>query len=212
MKPTLLIGDYIFISKLAYGVSSMGFPFGYKIKYFDGRIGENEKPKRGDVIVFRPPNLPGTDYIKRLVGLPHDTVQMKGGRLYINGVMLETKPDGYFNDKRDDGSIKSIKKYIEKLPNGVSYHILDEKNIPADNTKLFKVPENHYFFMGDNRDNSSDSRLSVSYVPKENLIGKAETVFFSNEASFFKIWEWVTSFRSNRYLLNLDPADEKPKK
>ncbi len=203
MKPTLLIGDYIFISKFAYGFSSYSFPLGYKIHYFDGRKGGHE-PKRGDIIVFRPKFDPSTDFIKRLIGLPGDRVQMKNGKLYLNGVMIPQKRLEDFMDERPDGGLVPIKRYEETLPNGVTYQVLDEIDQgPADNTKEFLVPPGNYFFMGDNRDNSSDSRLSVGYVPAENLIGKAEVVFFSNRSDFIKLWDWVVSFRKERFLIDL---------
>lgn len=203
MKSTLLIGDYIFISKFAYGYSKYSFPFGSAIDYFDGRIG-GSKPKRGDVIVFRPPNALGTDYIKRLIGLPGDRIQMKNGRLWLNDQKVEVKRVENFTDKREQ-LVKSIKRYEETLPNGVSYYVLDEiYDGPADNTKEFVVPEGHYFFMGDNRDNSSDSRLSVGFVPAENLVGKAEIILFSNESRFLKFWDWIFSFRKDRFWLGLD--------
>jgi signal peptidase I len=204
MKPTLLIGDYIFISKFAYGFSKYSFPFGYKINYFDGRIGESEKPKRGDIIVFRPPNDPQTDYIKRLIGLPGDRIQMQNGRLILNGEVLPIKRVEDFLEEKPDGTMYNVKRYTETLPNGVSYKILDEiQASPSDDTEEFVVPENHYFFVGDNRDNSADSRVSIGYVPQENLIGKAEIIFFSNKSNFIEIWNWVTSFRKNRFLIDL---------
>lgn len=203
MKPTLLIGDYIFISKFAYGYSRYDLPFGYAINYFEGRIG-GEEPKRGDIIVFRPPTQPDTDYIKRLVGLPGDVIQMKDGKLIINGEVLPNSRIEDFYDERPGGSIAQIKRYKETLPNGITYEILDEiDGGPADNTDFFVVPEDKYFFMGDNRDNSADSRVAIGYVPKENLIGRAEVIFFSNETPIIKIWEWVTTFRENRFWKNL---------
>ncbi len=203
MKPTLLIGDYIFISKFSYGYSSVDLPFGYVIKYFEGRIG-GEKPKRGDIIVFRPPTQPDTDYIKRLIGMPGDVIQMKHGKLSINGEELATQRVEDFYDDQPDNTDSRIKQYKETLPNGVSYTILDEiEEGPADNTDIFVVPKKHYFFMGDNRDNSADSRISIGYVPDVNLIGRADMLFFSNKSSFIKLWDWVKSFRGERFLKNL---------
>jgi len=182
MKPTLLIGDYIFISKFSYGFSKYSLPFGYIIDYFDNRILFSE-PEIGDVIVFRPPNALGTDYIKRLVGKEGDRVQMIAGKLKINGKFLPNRRVDDFLDKKQDGSIKDITRFEETLPNGTTYYILDElKNGPADNTPEFIVPRKHYFFVGDNRDNSSDSRMSIGFVPEENLIGRAEVILFSNES------------------------------
>ncbi|HCR85274.1 MAG TPA: signal peptidase I [Alphaproteobacteria bacterium] len=203
MKPTLLIGDYIFISKFAYGFGKYTFPFGDKINYFEGRIG-GSKPKRGDIIVFRPPNDPQTDYIKRLIGLPGDTIQMKSGRLILNGEVLPNKRREDFLEDKADGTKYNVKRYRETLPNGVEYEVLDEVTAgPADDSEVFTVPENHYFFMGDNRDNSADSRLNIGYVPEENLIGKAEVILFSNEYNFLEIWNWVRGFRENRFIIDL---------
>jgi len=203
MKSTLLIGDYIFISKFEYGFSSFSFPLGYKFKYFEGRIG-GHKPQRGDIIVFRPSFEPSTDFIKRLIGLPGDKIQMKHGKLFLNGKQVPQKRISDFLDERENGAAVPIKRYIETLPDGFSYEVLDEvENGNADNTQEFVVPEGNYFFLGDNRDNSSDSRLSVGYVPEENLVGKAEIVFFSNKSQFLRIWEWVVSFRGERFLIDL---------
>lgn len=207
MKPTMLIGDYIFISKFAYGYSKYSFPLGSVFSYFDGRIG-GEEPERGDIIVFRPPNATDTDYIKRLVGLPGDKLQMIRGKLWINGVKLKTQRVEDFKDERGESEV-NIRRYRETLPNGVEYFILDEKfEGPADNTEVFTVPENHYFFMGDNRDNSSDSRMSIGFVPKENLVGKAEVILFSNRSRFLEIWSWVFSFRGDRFWLDVRDAKE----
>lgn len=203
MKSTLLIGDYIFISKFEYGFSRYSFPLGFKYHYFTGRIG-GHKPERGDIIVFRPSVDPSTDFIKRLIGLPGDRIQMRGGRLYLNGGLIPQSRIEDFLDEGPNNKLIPIKRYIETLPNGVSYEVLDEiDNGPADDTKEFVVPEGNYFFMGDNRDNSSDSRLSVGYVPEENLIGKAEIIFFSNKSKFLRIWEWMLSFREGRFLKDL---------
>jgi signal peptidase I len=204
MKSTLLIGDYIFISKFAYGYSKYSLPFGHKFNYFEGRSMAKE-PERGDVIVFRPPDAIGTDYIKRLIGLPGDRVQMKNGRLWLNGKKVDIKRVENFVDERGDQKFE-IKQYVETLPNGVAYNVLDEKfRGPADNTKEFIVPQNHYFFMGDNRDNSRDSRSPLGFVPFENLIGKAEVILFSNESRFLEIWSWVFSFR-DRFFINIKDA------
>jgi signal peptidase I len=212
MKPTLLIGDYIFISKFEYGYSRYTFPLGDRFNYFSGRT-DGKKPDRGDIIVFRPATMPDTDYIKRLIGLPGDRVQMVNGRLFLNGTPVTTKADGTFYDESPNGSpsdvARAIPKYIETLPNGVSYHVLDDKpNGEFDNTPVFTVPEGQYFFMGDNRDNSSDSRASIGFVPAENIVGKAEIVFFSNESKFLKIWKWLTSFRTERFIKNVYESPE----
>ena len=181
MQPTLLIGDHLFVSKWTYGYSKHSLPMSPNI--YDGRV-PNGVPDRGDVIVFKfiekkwrggEITIARTDYIKRLVGLPGDTVQMKGGRLYINGAMIDRKPDGEFW-----AGGQPYKQYIETLPNGVEHKILEiDDNQSLDNTEIFKVPAEHYFFMGDNRDNSNDSRYSVKYVPAENLVGGADIRFLS---------------------------------
>jgi signal peptidase I len=207
MKSTLLIGDYIFISKFAYGFSRYSFPLGYKIKYFAGRKG-GDKPKRGDVIVFRPNNDPSTDFIKRLVGMPGESIQMRGGRLYINGAAIEQKRVEDFLEEKEDGSVYPVKRYVETLPNGVAHEVLDEvENGPGDDTKEFIVPADSYFFMGDNRDNSADSRFGVGFVPEENLVGKAEMVMFSNRSKFLRLWNWVVSFRDERFFIDLTKND-----
>ena len=179
MKSTLLVGDYVFVSKYSYGYSRYSFPFGPNI--FEGRVFE-EKPKRGDVIVFKLPVNPSINYIKRLVGMPGDKLQVLNGKLYINGEKVKLERDGTFEDIDEKGNTVSIPQYIETLPNGVSYRVLDQKqNGNLDDTKVYEVPEGHYFLMGDNRDNSSDSRVlhGVGYVPEENLVGRAFLVWFN---------------------------------
>ena len=196
MKSNLLIGDYLFVSKLSYGYSRYSFPFPFKILPLEGRILAT-KPKRGDVIVFHPPGLPdtqwikfpfgisiptgGDSYIKRLIGLPGDTIQVKKGVLYINGQSLAKEPIGEWFDENKE---TTLNKYKETNPEGKSYTILNEKGsetADVENTEIYTVPEKHYFFMGDNRDNSRDSRFPspVSFVPEENLIGRADLILFS---------------------------------
>ena len=159
MLSTLYKGDYIFVSKFSYGYSRFSFPFAPKL--FEGRVMSSE-PKRGDVVVFRTPANTKIDYIKRLIGLPGDTIQMKHGRLYINGTMVEQTRDGEANVPDDmTGEWHNVPRYNESLPGGVTHIVLDdEKEGPADNTILYHVPEGHYFMMGDNRDHSQDSRFS----------------------------------------------------
>ena len=181
MKPTLLVGDYLFVSKMSYGLGKYSFPLLTGILDYDGRI-LGEEPERGDVVVFRLPSDPAVDYIKRVVALPGETVQVRAGVLYINGepVKRESRAERLIEDSR--GFPLRITEYLETLPGGHEHLIWEvTDNGPLDNTPVFTVPEGHYFFMGDNRDNSQDSRVtrSVGPVPYENLIGRADYLFFS---------------------------------
>ena len=180
MKPTLLIGDYIFVSKSAYGYTRFSLPFSPNL--FSGRIMAS-LPERGDVVVFRLPRDNTTDYVSRLVGLPGERIQMMNGLLHINGTPVKREQIGDFVDS-EDGRATRIKRWRETLPNGVSHETLDAiENGFYDNTQVYAVPAGHYFMMGDNRDNSSDSRVlnMVGYIPFENLIGRADIIFFSND-------------------------------
>ena len=196
MKPTLLIGDYIFVSKYSYGYSRYSFPFGPNI--FSGRL-FGYAPQRGDVVVFKLPTDPSVNYIKRLIGLPGDTIQMKKGVLYLNGEAVPKREINHFVDYREDQEAQEIPQYIETLPGGVSYKVLDEQPKGAlDTTPLYTVPEKHYMMLGDNRDNSQDSRVmsEVGFVPEENLVGPAQIIFFSSRSSLWKIWD----YRLDRYI------------
>lgn len=203
MKPTLLVGDYLFISKFAYGYSSASCPtiFGVNLcPFIDGRIAEST-PERGDVIVFKHPRSQ-VDYIKRLIGLPGDRIQVQGGRLWINGEELPVTRDGVFYDADVRGCAEPteqgcpVERWIETLPNGVEHAILNYADgLPFDNTPEYVVPEGHYFFMGDNRDNSRDSREAqatggVGYVPAENIVGRADIIAVSASEAFWKLWSW----------------------
>ncbi|MEM7302808.1 MAG: signal peptidase I [Pseudomonadota bacterium] len=198
MKPTLLIGDYLFVSKFSYGYSRYSLPFGPDI--FSGRIWSAE-PKRGDVAVFKYPPNPSRDYIKRVVGLPGDKIQMKDGVLFINGEAVKREAAGTFIDKTESGRSLEVAQYRETLPNGVSYMTLDiNPNSVSDNTRVFEVPADHYFMMGDNRDNSSDSRFDVGMVPFENFVGRASVIFISvaDGAAAWQFWRWPQSLRTER--------------
>ncbi|MFN7710533.1 MAG: signal peptidase I [Holosporales bacterium] len=200
MKPTLLIGDFLLVSKFSYGYTHFSIPFSPKI--FEGRIFA-EEPKLGDVVVFRAPSRPDTDFIKRLVGLPGDRIQVKEGVLYINDVPCPLEPAGEFTDVDEDGVPFTIARYIETLPNGLKHMILKSQRFGEgrlDNTQVFIVPEGHYFLMGDNRDNSEDSRVlrTMGYIPFENLIGRAEVIFLSVDAKWYQVWRWITGIRFER--------------
>lgn len=235
MRPTLYVGDYLLTAKYAYGYSHYSLPFSPNL--FSGRIWSAE-PKRGDIVVFRNPNDTGTDFIKRVIGLPGDTVQMQNGIIYLNGqpvprvkigetanidavgcippdpsgrTVIAAAPDG-IGEACDSGrgqhlfdpaQDRPVGVYRETLPNGVSYNSFDIYPLGyLDNTRLFEVPQGYYFMMGDNRDNSDDSRESVGYVPFENLIGRANLIFFSidDETPAWKIWDWPRHVRWGRLM------------
>ncbi|WP_170400828.1 signal peptidase I [Ruegeria arenilitoris] len=227
MKQTLLIGDFLFVNKMAYGYSYASCPsliiprVGLDIDAEDicGWMQGDEntrflggEPERGDVIVFRHPAT-GRDYIKRLIGLPGDRIQIRDGQIILNGTPVPQKPDGVFTETAAPqgpqrlrprcengpvgvGAACEKSRSIETLPNGVTYDVLNIGNQASDNTGIYTVPEGHYFFMGDNRDNSSDSRLPLSaggvgYVPYENLIGRADRIMFSSAGrSMLFFWTW----------------------
>ncbi|MER8391389.1 signal peptidase I [Mesorhizobium sp. M0904] len=198
MRPTLLEGDYLFVTKWSYGFSRYSLPFGPNI--FSGRIWGSE-PKRGDVVVFKFPPDPSVDYIKRVVGLPGDKIQVKDGQLFINDVGVPRVKVGQIDNRDITEENGPVDVYRETLPNGVSYDTLDLTQASiGDNTKEFKVPPGHYFMMGDNRDNSSDSRFTVGFVPDENLVGRANLIFFSigGSASPLEIWKWPSQMRASR--------------
>ena len=202
MEPNLLVGDRLFVSKYEYGYSRHSLPFSPNI--FDNRI-LSKNPKRGDVIVFKTPADNRTDYIKRLIGLPGDEIQIENGDLYLNNEKIEReniiKTDNIYCG---DEFIK-VDYFKETLPNGRTYVAAYRKNGTLMNTDKFIVPENHYFFMGDNRDCSKDSRFlsSVGYVNIDNLVGKAKIIFFSNDkkkGSLIRFWNWDKSLRFNRFF------------
>ena len=204
MLPTLLVGDYLFVSKPAYGYSEYSFPFG--LIDFDGRIFEGE-PERGDVVVFKLPSDTSTDYIKRVIGLPGDTVQVTSGRLILNGEVIPREPIGMHAG--EDGNV--LMEYIETLPGEVMHRIYEESDVgPLDNTPVYTVPDGHYFMMGDNRDNSQDSRVQelVGFVPYKNFVGRADFLFFSvdgSDANLFRPWTWPGAIRFSRIFDRIGP-------
>lgn len=203
MRGTLLEGDYIFVSKLSYGYGRYSFPFG--LPKFEGRVLETA-PKRGDVIVFRLPTNPRIDYIKRLVGLPGDVIRVADGVLYINDKAVPRTQVKDFEDMSNPNHIRAVKQYEETMPEGKKYLTLDETQIgEGDYTAPYTVPEKHYFFMGDNRDNSVDSRFinQVGFVPEENLVGRAEVILFSfdrTKGKWYEFWKWPQTMRDGRFF------------
>jgi signal peptidase I len=211
MIPTLLVGDYLFVSKYSYGYSRYSFPFG--LGFFSGRILGSE-PERGQIAVFRHPPRNDEDYIKRIIGLPGDRIQMKGGQLWINGQPVPRERIADEVGKDPYGRVRRVEQYVETLPNGTSYVIREAlgSNGLTDTTREYVVPERHYFAMGDNRDESLDSRgrdpngTQGFFVPYENLIGPAQFIFFSTDgtAGWFKPWLWPTATRWHRIFQSVD--------
>ncbi|SES04355.1 signal peptidase I Serine peptidase. MEROPS family S26A [Tranquillimonas rosea] len=220
MKDTLLVGDFLFVNKMAYGYSQYSCPFGLCTFINDRWLGS--QPERGDVVVFRHP-VAGTDFIKRLIGLPGDEIQVRDGVLYINGEEAPQRPDGEFIEEFEkqgpSGNLPQCEnqgvglggdciksRFVETLPNGVEHNILNIRTSRLDNTPVYSVPEGQYFFMGDNRDNSTDSRVSqnamgVGFVPFENLIGRADRVMFSSAGrSMLFFWTW----RPDRFFVGIE--------
>jgi len=207
MEPTLLVGDRLFVSKYSYGYSKNSFPF--SPPFFKGRVFFSKEPVRGDVIVFKTPADNRTDYIKRLIGLPGDNIQFIDANLYLNNSELlkskiTNKSKIYCGEKSID-----VYRFEEKLPNGKKFQTVYLKNYTYQNSDIFTVPNDYYFFLGDNRDCSKDSRFltSVGYVHKDNLVGKAQFIFFSSDkkiGSFFEFWKWHKSIRFNRTFKKID--------
>ena len=202
MESTLLVGDRLFVTKFSYGYSKHSFPFSPAI--FNGRI-MYKSPKRGDVVVFKTPADNRTDYIKRLIGLPGDIIQFIDGELYLNGNQI-LKTIKSKNDILYCGNLKiKVTSFLEKLPGGKIYTSSYRNDYSYVNSDKFIVPANHFFFLGDNRDCSKDSRFlsEVGYVHKNNLVGKAQILFFSSNpkiGSIFKIWQWDKIMRFERFF------------
>ena len=202
MEPTLLVGDRIFVSKYTYGYSKHSFPFSPNIsneRFF------SKEPKRGDLVVFKTPADNRTDYIKRLIGLPGDTIQFIKGELFINDEKIERNKIENKKNIRCGNFLLETNTYIETLPNGLQHLVTYKKKGSLQNSKKFKVPVNHFFLLGDNRDCSKDSRYldSVGYVNILNLVGEAKIIFFSNDtniSSLLKFWNINKSFRFERFL------------
>ncbi len=222
MYPTLMIGDFLFVTKYTYGYSNYSFPFAPPL--FDGRIMETEKPSLGQVAVFRAPigkteSLlkrmtiyydDSLDYIKRVVGTPGDKVQMKDGILHINGIAckLERLEDFTLHDPRDN-SVTVYNRFKETMPNGKTHDILmlyPAGVHPVDNTPEYTVPEGHYFVMGDNRHNSEDSRYmdKLGYIPEDHFLGPARLVFLSTDARWYDVLAWIPGIRVNRLMTEIN--------
>jgi len=197
MKPNLLVGDFIFVSKWSYGYSKHSLPFSLPLipkKIF------SKFPNRGDIVVFKTPEDNRTDYIKRVIGIPGDKIRIVNGEIKLNDSFIVRKKMNDFVDNDKKASIKRVRKYKE-FHNQLTYEVLDiMDNGIADNTELFEVPEEYFFVMGDNRDNSQDSRFkTVGFIPVDNLVGKARFIFFSLENSrFLEIWKWPKAIRGSR--------------
>jgi signal peptidase I len=204
MEPTLLVGDYLFVSKFSYGYSRHSLPFSLPLIPSDSRVLFTE-PERGDVVVFKLPSDNKTDYIKRLVGLPGDRIQVIGGVLHVNGqsVKRERVRDTCHDETVRGLSMRAVR-FVETLPNGVSHYICEQSDQgPNDNTGVYTVPPGHYFAMGDNRDNSQDSRsMEVGFIPRENLVGRAEFLFFSTNGSapLWEFWKLGSVLRFSRFF------------
>ncbi|HWE79521.1 MAG TPA: signal peptidase I [Pseudolabrys sp.] len=200
MKATLLVGDYLFVSKYSYGYSKYSLPLSPPL--FSGRIPGGLLPQRGDVVVFRLPKDPSIDYIKRVIGLPGDKIQVIDGQVYINGTAVKREAASSFIETEEGTREAPVKRWKETLPDGKSFYTLDlVDNGFADNTQVYTVPPGDYFMMGDNRDNSTDSRFSqVGFVPLQNIVGKAQLIFFSvyDGERAWEFWRWPWSVRWSR--------------
>lgn len=215
MIPTLLVGDYLFVSKFSYGFSRYSFPLSPPI--FEGRIFASE-PERGDVAVFKLPTDNRTDYVKRIIGLPGDRIQMQQGQLIINDVAVERRQIEDFSYRDSRGNVRVQKQFVETLPNGRQYRAIYDADsgtrrpwtigVDPNNTSVYVVPAGHYFMMGDNRDDSQDSRYldKVGFVPNQNLIGRAEVLWFSTDGSaeLWEVWLWPFAIRWDRLFTSIE--------
>lgn len=206
MIPTLLVGDYLFVSKFSYGYSRHSFPF--SLPLFSGRVIFSE-PERGDIAVFKLPRDNETDYIKRIIGLPGDKIQVRNGVVYVNGEPVSRRRIADFVAPGQHGNVVAMAQYVETLPNGRSYTVAEMTEFGGlDNTPVYTVPAKHYFAMGDNRDNSLDSRVldHVGFIPAENLVGRAEILFFSSNGSaqFWEVWKWPGAIRYSRMFRKIN--------
>ena len=205
MEPNLLVGDRLFVAKYEYGYSRHSFPFSPK---FTNKRFVAKKPSRGDVIVFKTPADNRTDYIKRLIGLPGDTIQMKDGEIFLNNKKIKRRSIKITKEINCGKQAINVNAFEESLPNGKKYIAVYRDDGTMMNTDMFVVPDDHYFFMGDNRDCSKDSRFlsSVGYVSFINLVGKAKIIFFSNDkkkGGFIKFWRWNETLRMDRFFKNI---------
>ena len=205
MEPNLYEGDYIIVSKFSYGYSRHSIPFSPPL--FNGRVLER-KARRGDMVVFKLPLDNRTDYVKRVIGLPGDRVQMRDGLLYVNDALVDRQELSPVKSQLPGGLVRDVTRFQERMESGKAFVTQDDRtDSELDNTEVFLVPEGHYFVMGDNRDNSSDSRVpqantGVGYVPAENLVGKAQIILLSwkPQASIFKPWTWIIDARPSRFF------------
>ncbi len=202
MIPTLLVGDYVFVTKYSYGYSRHSFPLSPPV--FDGRTSDT-LPARGDVAVFKTPQDNKTDYIKRVMGLPGDRIQVREGRVYINEKLVDRRFVEDYVYRTESGYTIRTRRYEETLPGGRKHSIVEQSDSgPLDNTRVFTVPAGHLFMMGDNRDGSEDSRASVGFVPVVNLVGKAQIIWLSVDGSLFRFWKLPWTMRFNRIGQGLD--------